>query len=80
MGGTEVFLGKRGRHFIVSDLDIFIEKLKCDNGFTQNSNWTEITFKNDYADFISYKRFNFRVSLFDPLKILRDERLKSLGL
>jgi len=61
-------------------INIFTDKLKCEEGITSNSNWTEITFKNDYADFIYYNRFTFKVSLFDYLKVLRDEKLKSLGL
>jgi hypothetical protein len=61
-------------------INIFTDKLKCEEGITSNSNWTEITFKNDYADFIYYNRFTFKVSLFDYLKVLRDEKLKLLGL
>jgi hypothetical protein len=60
-------------------INLFTDKLKCDEGITPNSNWTEITFKNDYADYINYNRFTFKVSVFDPLKILRDEKLKLLG-
>lgn len=61
-------------------INIFIEKLKGDEDFTPSSNWTEITFKNDFADWIYYNRYTFRVSVFNPVKILRDEKLKLLGL
>jgi hypothetical protein len=61
-------------------INLFIEKLKDGEDFTASSNWTEITFKNDYADWIYYNRYTFRVSLFNPVKILRDEKLRILGL
>ena len=61
-------------------INIFIEKLKGDEDFTPSTNWTEITFKNDFADWIYYNRYTFRVSVFNPVKILRDEKLKLLGL
>jgi len=61
-------------------INSFIEKLKGDDEFTPSPNWTEITFKNDFADWILYNTFTFRVSVFNPLKILRDEKLKELGL
>ena len=61
-------------------INLFIEKLKGDEDFTPSSNWTEITFKNDFADLIYYNRYTFRVSVFNPVKILRDEKLKLLGL
>ena len=61
-------------------INLFIEKLKGDEDFTTSSNWTEITFKNDFADWIYYNRYTFRVSLFNPVKILRDEKLRILGL
>ena len=61
-------------------INLFIEKLKDGEDFTASSNWTEITFKNDYADWIYYNRYTFRVSLFKPVKILRDEKLRILGL
>ena len=61
-------------------INLFIEKLKGDEDFTPSSNWTEITFKNDFADWIYYNRYTFRVSVFNPVKILRDEKLKLLGL
>lgn len=61
-------------------INLFIEKLKGDEDFTPSSNWTEITFKNDFADWIYYNRYTFRVSIFNPVKILRDEKLKLLGL
>ena len=61
-------------------INLFIEKLKDGEDFTTSSNWTEITFKNDFADWIYYNRYTFRVSLFNPVKILRDEKLRILGL
>ena len=61
-------------------INLFIEKLKGDEDFTTSSNWTEITFKNDFADWIYYNRYTFRVSVFNPVKILRDEKLRILGL
>ena len=61
-------------------INLFIEKLKGDEDFTPSSNWTEITFKNDFADWIYYNRYTFRVSVFNPVKILRDEKLRILGL
>jgi hypothetical protein len=60
-------------------INLFIEKLKDEEDFIPSSNWTEITFKNDYADWIYYNRYTFRVSVFDPIKILRYEKLKKLG-
>jgi len=60
-------------------INLFIEKLKGEEDFIPSSNWTEITFKNDYADWIYYNRYTFRVSVFDPIKILRYEKLKKLG-
>lgn len=61
-------------------INLFIKKLKGDEDFTPSSNWTEITFKNDFADWIYYNRYTFRVSVFNPVKILRDEKLRILGL
>ncbi len=61
-------------------INLFIEKLKGDEDFTTSSNWTEITFKNDFADWIYYNRYTFRVSVFNTVKILRDEKLRILGL
>lgn len=61
-------------------INLFIKKLKGDEDFTPSPNWTEITFKNDFADWIYYNRYTFRVSVFNPVKILRDEKLRILGL
>lgn len=61
-------------------INLFIDKLKGDEDFTPSDNWKEITFKNDFADWIYYNRYTFRVSVFNPVKILRDEKLKLLGI
>lgn len=61
-------------------INLFIHKLKGDEDYTPSPNWTEIKFKNDYANYIYYNRYMFRVSLFKPTIILREEKLKKLGL
>lgn len=61
-------------------INLFIHKLKGDEDYIPSANWTEITFKNNYANYIYYNRYMFRVSIFKPTIILRDEKLKKLGL
>jgi hypothetical protein len=61
-------------------MNSFIDKLKFDcDDYTPSSNWTEITFKNDFADYIEYNTYYFKVSLFEPITILREENLRLLG-